>query len=344
MLGYARMLDASGGRQAEADLLLQDALQTSAIEGERLSPEGLRSSIARRLGLPEAGLPAASAREEGLIEVLLDATQHHRQPLTLDRLSRWQAALFPTAQSGLRPIRVGQLRGMTPMRVVSGPAHRERVHFEAPPGPRLGRELARFLRWFSSPPAGLDGAVRAGVAHLWFVTLHPFEDGNGRLARAITDLAIAQDEGRRERLFSLSAQIVRVRNDYYRVLERTQRDGLDVTEWLDWFLRQVAAACTLAEGTVAATLAKARFWLRFAEAPLNARQRKALNRLLDAGPAGFEGGLSTRKYASLTSVGRVTAYKELTDLVELGCLVPQAKRGRSTAYDVPWKEFLAPVQ
>lgn len=336
--GYARILDPASGIQAEADLLLQDALNTAAIEGETLSPERLRSSIGEKLGLGRGALMPAR-NEEGLVEVLLDATHKHRTPLTLERLCRWQAALFPTGQSGLLKIRAGELRGTEPMRVVSGPLHREKVHFEAPPRKGLEREVSAFLRWFAHPPQDLDGLVRAGLAHLWFVTVHPFEDGNGRLARGITDMALAQDEDRPQRLFSLSAQIMRVRNGYYEILERTQRDGLEVTDWLQWFLQQVCGACELAEATIANTLAKARFWLRHADKPLNERQRKALNRLLDAGPGGFEGGMSTRKYASLTRVGRVTAYKELAALAALGCLVPAGGAGRSSAYDVPWGEF-----
>jgi Fic family protein len=220
------------------------------------------------------------------------------------------------------------------MQVVSGIAGRERVHFIAPPNDRLGPEIDRFLSWFNDPPAGLDGLVRAGLAHLWFVTLHPFEDGNGRLARAITDMAVSQDERQPMRLFSLSAQILRERESYYEILERTQRDGLDVTDWLAWFLAQVEAAASAAEQTVANTLTKARFWLAHQATALNQRQRKVLNRLLDAGPDGFEGGINTRKYGSLTRTSRATAYRELADLVEKGCLRAMGKGGRSSAYEI----------
>jgi Fic family protein len=219
------------------------------------------------------------------------------------------------------------MRGDEAMQVVSGGIGREMVHFIAPPREGLEENVERFLAWFSASTADLDGLVRAGLAHLWFVTLHPFEGGNGRLARAITDMALSQDERQPLRLFSLSAQILRERENYYDILERTQRGGLEVTDWLAWFLTRVEAAATAAEQTVANTLAKARFRLRHQAAILNERQRKVLNRLLDAGPGGFEGGINTRKYLGLTSTSRATAYRELADLVDKGCLRPTGKGG-----------------
>lgn len=333
VLGLAGALAAPQSAEASVRLTTEEAVRTSAIEGEALDRAAVRSSVARRLGVPTAGLPAAPRHVDGLVEVLLDATQNHTAPVTLDRLCRWQAALFPTGQSGLTPIRVGSLRGAAPMRVVSGPVGRERVHFEAPPNDLLATELSRFLDWLESP-ADTDGLVRAGLAHLWFVTLHPFEDGNGRLARALTDLVIARDDGRDQRWFSLSAQLHRERESYYTQLETTQRGGLEVTRWLVWFLSQVRAAAEGATGLIEATVAKARFWQRFADADLNARQRKVLNRMLDAEPAGFEGGLTNRKYVSLTGTSRQTAQRELAHLVDLGCLVPSGQ-GRGRAYVLP---------
>jgi Fic family protein len=315
---------------------VEDGLTTSAIEGERLDVDAVRSSVARRLGLPTAGLPAPPRAVDGLIDVLLDATRQHDAPLTAERLFGWQAALFPTGYSGLHAIRVGALRGNEPMQVVSGGIGKEKVHFIAPPRKGLEAEVDRFLAWFNASPAGIDGLVRAGLAHLWFVTLHPFEDGNGRLARAITDMALSQDEHQPMRLFSLSAQIQREREGYYDILERTQRGGLDVTEWLVWYLTQVEAAATAAGQTVANTLAKARFWLGHQTTALNERQRKVLNRLLDAGPSGFEGGISTRKYMGLSKTSRATAYRELADLVEKGCLRRTGKGGRSSGYEIVW--------
>lgn len=342
ILGAASLLDPALTLDAHASILVEDGLQTSAIEGERLDAEAVRSSVARHLGLPTAGLPVPSRSIDGLVEVLLDATRRYESPLTLERLLGWQAALFPTGTSGLRPVRSGQLRGDEPMEVVSGGLGQERVHFLAPPRERLEAELARFLEGFEKPPAGLDGLVHAGLAHLGLITLHPFEDGNGRLARAVTDMAIARDERRPMRLFSLSAQIQRRRSAYYDILERTQRGDLDVTAWLVWFLAQVEEAATQAHAVVGRTLGKARFWLRFQSADLNERQRKVLNRLLDAGPEGFAGGITNRKYMGLTRASRATASRELSDLVAKGCLVPTGGGGRGSAYEIPWAELTSP--
>lgn len=336
VLGATRLLDPNLTREAVATILVEDGLTTSAIEGERLDVDAVRSSVARHLGLPTTGLPAPPRAVDGLIDVLLDATRHHDTPLTAERLFGWQAALFPTGYSGLHAIQVGKLRGSEPMQVVSGAIGREKVHFVAPPRSGLKAGLDRFLAWFNAPPTNLDGLVRAGLAHLWFVTLHPFEDGNGRLARAITDMALSQDERQPMRLFSLSAQILRERESYYGILEHTQRGGLDVSDWLAWLLAQVESAATAAEQTVANTLSKARFWLRHQATDINDRQRKVLNRMLDVGPGEFEGGMNTRKYMSLTKTSRATAYRELADLVEKRCLHPTGKGGRSSGYEIAW--------
>lgn len=336
-LGATRLLDAGLTLEASAAVLVEDGITTSAIEGERLDLDAVRSSVARHLGLPTAGLPAPPRAVDGLIEMLLDATGGYDRTLTAERLFGWHAALFPAGRSGLHPISSGALRGDEPMQVVSGSTGRERIHFSAPPRQGLDAELDNFLAWFNAKPADLDGLIRAGLAHLWFVTLHPFKDGNGRIARALTDMALSQDERQPRRFFSLSAQIMRERKGYYAILERTQRGGLDITDWLAWFLAQVEASANDAEGTVANTLAKARFWLRHQGTNLNGRQRKVLNRLLDAGPDGFEGGITTRKYMSLTKTSRVTAYRELADLVDKGCLAPTGKGGRSSGYVIDWQ-------
>lgn len=335
LMGAARLLDAGLSREAQAQILIQDGINTSAIEGERIDLDAIRSSVARHLGLPTAGMRAATRSVDGLVEVMLDATGRHDTPLTQKRLFGWQAALFPTGRSGLIAIRTGALRGKAPMQIVSGPVGRQRVHFEAPPRRVLAMELRQYLEWFNAPPPRLDGLLRAGLAHLWFVTVHPFEDGNGRIARAITDMALSQDENRTQRLFSLSAQIMRERDAYYAVLERTQRGSLDVTNWLVWFLNQVSLACDLAGGTIGHVLAKARFWLRHQGTTINDRQRKVLNVLLDAGPDGFVGGMNTRKYVGLTRASRATAYRELADLVERGCLTASGG-GRSVSYQIRW--------
>lgn len=336
ILGATQLLDASLTLEAVSAILVEDGITTSAIEGDRLDVEAVRSSVARHLGLPTAGLKTPPRAVDGLIEVLLDATRHFETPLSIDRLLGWQAALFPSGYSGLHSIRTGALRGDAPMQVVSGRIGYEHVHFTAPPRERLDLETGGFLAWFNTPLDDLDGLIRAGLAHLWFVTLHPFEDGNGRLARAITDMALSQDECQPMRFFSLSAQILRERERYYEILEWSQRGSMDVTGWLVWFLEQVEASALASEKTVANTMAKARFWLRHQATPLNARQRKALNRLLDAGQGGFEGGINNRKYMSLNKTSRTTAYRELADLVEKACLVPSGKGGRSSSYEIVW--------
>ena len=336
LLGSVEILDPSLTREAMVSVLVGEGVATSAIEGETFQPDAVRSSVVRQLGLPSAGLPRPPRSVDGLVEVLVDATRGSRTPLSLERLCRWQAALFPTGQSGLREIRTGDLRGDAPMQVIFQRSGRVRVHFVAPPRERLDGEMRLFLDWFADPPPGLDGVVRAGIAHLWFVTLHPFEDGNGRIARALTDMALAQHDGYVDRYFSLSARIERERDAYYDILEATQRGELDVTPWLVWFLEQTAAACETAESSVSNVLAKARFWLRCQATGINERQRKALNRMLDAGPGGFEGGMTTRKYGHLTRVSRATAYRELIDLVEKGCLEPSGGGGRSRSYEIRW--------
>ena len=330
--GVAHILNADLSSEALTSILIQDGITTSAIEGERLHLDAVRSSVANQLGLPNVGLPKPDRAIDGLVEVLLDATQKHNQPLTLQRLCNWHGALFPTGYSGLREIRVGQMRGAEPMRVVSGRIGHETVHFEAPPYEQIDTEMSRFIDWFNSDDSQtLDGLIRAGVAHLWFITIHPFEDGNGRIARAITDMALAQDERLTMRLFSLSAQILAVREAYYNILESTQKGEMDITAWLKWFLTQIQNAVELAQLTVANTLNKAKFWMTHQTKPLNERQRKVLNRMLDA-KDGFEGGMNTRKYMSLTKTSRATAYRELAQMVEWGCLQANEKGGRSSGY------------
>lgn len=333
LAGIAKLFDPSLDLAAQLEVLTIEGVATSAIEGESFDPNALRSSIARRLGLPTAGLPTSSRAQDGLAEVLLDASIRYDEPLTLERLCAWQAALFPTGRSGLHAVRTGTLRGPTPMRIVSGPVGRERVHYVAPPRKGLDSELRAFLRWFNRPPDGLDGLLRAGLAHAWFEVLHPFEDGNGRIGRALLDQALAQDEKRPVRLYSLSARFMSHRDDYYAALEQLSRGGLDVTPWLAWFLDQVAAAARASEATVGHVIRKARFWVRHAQTVLNERQRKALNRMLDAGPSGFEGGMTNRKYASLTGASPATAQRDLADLVLRRCLAPVGG-GRSARYEL----------
>lgn len=326
------------GRQAEADVLSEEAVKTAAIEGERLSPESVRSSVARHLGLPTAGLPPSNRSQsvDGLVEVLLDATRHYARPLTVKRIKGWQAGLFPTGFSGLRKIRVGKWRGSQPMQVVSGPFGRERVHFEAPPFQRIEAEVKGFLSWWKSSFGKVEGFLRAGVAHFRFVTIHPFEDGNGRLARALTDMALAQDEKQVRRYYSLSSQIMKEREDYYSALEAAQKGGLNITEWLLWFLSCLERSLDASEDLLAGVLAKVGFWRRHAQTPLTPHQRKVINRLLDSGPAGFQGGLTTRKYVAMTKVSRATAYREIADLVSKKIVLPNPGKGRNVSYGLAW--------
>lgn len=328
-------LGVSLGTEAQAEILAEETMTTAAIEGEQFDLKAVRSSVARRLGLPAAGLPV-DRHVDGLVSVLMDATQNCDEPLTMERLQGWQAALFPTGYSGLHKVRVGQWRGEEPMRVVSGPVGRETIHFEAPPAERIEEDMARFLGWWDESRGAMEGLLRAAVAHFRFVTIHPFEDGNGRIARALTDMAIAQDDRQRMRSYSLSSQIMAEREAYYNVLERCQKGDGDITEWLAWFLGALARAIARSETLLAVVLDKAAFWRRHGHLPLSERQRKVINRLLDAGRGGFEGGLTTRKYASMAAVSRATAFREMSQLVEWGVIRQAAGKGRSVSYELVW--------
>jgi len=328
----------SVGLQLHAQVLAEEAFQTAAIEGENLDRDSIRSSVARRLGLPVAGLPAPQRHVDGLVAMLVDATSAYDQPLSADRLKSWQAALFPTGYSGLRKIETGNWRSASaPMQVVSGPIGKERVHYQAPPSDRIAAEMAGFLEWWrSSSIKSMDGLVRAGLAHFRFVTIHPFEDGNGRVARAITDMALAQDEGSSRRLYSMSAQINSEKDAYYEILAKTQKGDGEVTGWLAWFLGCLERSMQRSEEEVAAAVQKARFWENHADHSLNDRQRKVINRLLDTGPGKFEGGLTTRKYVGMTGVSRETAKRDIADLLSKGILLRNPGRGRNASYDIVW--------
>jgi Fic family protein len=310
--------------------LTEDVLKSSEIEGEVLDRDQVRSSIARRLGMDVVGLVPADRDVEGVVEMMLDATQNYAHPLTADRLFGWHAALFPTGHSGMTKITVGAWRAPDgdPMQVVSGPVGRERVHYEAPAADRLDAEMTAFLQWFET--ATPDPVLKAGVAHLWFVTNHPFDDGNGRIARAIADLALARAEGTAQRFYSMSAQIRAERKAYYEMLEATQKGDLDITAWLLWFIACLDRAFHGAETILASVMRKASFWEALADQPLNERQRKVLNRLLD----GFEGKLTNAKWAALTKTSSDTALRDVNDLVQRGILVKAEGGGRSTSYSL----------
>jgi len=311
--------------------LTEDVVKSSDIEGETLDGKAVRSSIARRLGIDIGTLASADRHVEGVVEMMLDATRNYVRPLTEERLFDWHAALFPTGHSGMTPITVGAWRNENaePMRVVSGPPGRERVHFEAPGTNRLPDEMTEFLEWFEAPDK-TDPVLRAGLAHLWFVTIHPFEDGNGRMARAIADMALARSENGPQRFYSMSAQIRCERDAYYDALERTQKGGLDVTDWLLWFLDCLERAIVGADDLLAHVLRKARAWDKLGDRPLNDRQRLVINRLLD----GFEGKLTSGKWARLTRVSTDTALRVITELVHLGVLRRDDGGGRSTSYSL----------
>ncbi len=338
LLGSIQIVAEDESLQSEMDALLQNAINTSAIEGEHLNAESVRSSLAKRLGLNHAGISASTPQTDGIVALLLDVTHKYDDVLTTERLYQWHRALFPAGQSGLIPIRVGDMRGKESMQVVSGPIGKQTVHFEAPPRQGLEHELDTFVRWFnnSKSDAAVDPLLRAGIAHLWFVTLHPFDDGNGRLARAIADLALAQAEHHSVRFYAMAAAIMANRKDYYRILEATQRGGLDISAWLEWFLAMLRQTMEHALEQVAHVLLKAKFWRQHAQTVLVDRQIKVINRLLDAGPEGFEGGINARKYAGLTKVSKATATRDLTDLVEKACLQKRPGGGRSTSYEIKW--------
>ena len=329
-----RLADVGMSLRDEASMaaLTRDVITTSEIEGEQLSVASVRSSIARRLGVDIGALAPVDRHAEGVVDMVLDATTRHGDPLTQERLFSWHAALFPTGYSGLAKIDTGQWRTDRhgPMQVVSGPLHRQTVHFEAPPAPRLETELRAFLDWVNDPTPRDPALIRAGLGHLWFLTLHPFDDGNGRIARAVGDMLLARADGCPQRFYSLSAQIQRERKAYYEILERTQKGTMDATPWLHWFFEMLGKALAQAQEEVGTVLQKARFWRSVQGTSLNVRQVKVLNRLLD----GFDGKLTSSKWAALAKCSSDTALRDISGLVELGILRKAAAGGRSTSYEL----------
>ncbi|MVW78093.1 Fic family protein [Bordetella sp. 02P26C-1] len=329
-----RLADVGMALRAEASLaaLTEDVVQTSAIEGETLSVASVRSSVARRLGVDIGALAPADRHVDGIVDMILDATSKAMAPLTAARLFGWHAALVPTGYSGISAIKVVHWRDDSngPMQVVSGSIGRAKVHFEAPPANRLAAEMARFLDWLNDASPKEPALVRAGLGHLWFVTLHPFDDGNGRIARAIGDLLLTRADGSPQRFYSLSAQIQRERKAYYDIIERTQKGDMDVTRWLTWFLSTLLKAIEHAHGVLDQVFAKAKFWQHAATIPMNERQIKVLNRLLD----GFEGKLTTSKWAALAKCSQDTALRDITELLQRGVLQKTDAGGRSTSYQI----------
>lgn len=335
LLGRTEAAPEHADLEVEMDALIQNAIRTSEIEGEHLDVGSVRSSVARQLGLEHAGISGKPTPEsDSLVKLLLEATHEPGVPLSTEQLCQWQSMLFPEGSGPLAKNNVGELRGEQPMQVVSGRLDRPKVHFEAPPRDRLETELQAFIDWFNRHPAGIDPLLRAGIAHLWLITLHPFDDGNGRVTRAVTDRALAQAEQQSVRFYSLSAAIMARRNAYYDHLEQTQSGDMDITRWLAWFLDTLEEALQQALLRVDRVLAKAKFWQQHATTVLNERQIKVLNRLLDTAGEEFEQGINARKYQSLTKVSKPTATRDLAELVEKGCLSRLPGGGRSTRYSV----------
>ena len=331
LLGRMESLGFQLRQEATLETLAQDALQTSAIEGQVLDAQSVRSSLAGRLGLDIGSLAQVDRNVEGIVEVVLDATGNFAAPLTRERLFGWHGALFPTGRSGLRRITVGSWRSREsgPMQVVSGPLGREKIHYEAPGHERIAKEMARFMRWCRGAPR-LDLVLAAAIAHFWFVTIHPFEDGNGRIARAIADMMLARSEKTPQRFYSMSAQIQKQRKSYYEILESCQKGSLDITPWMHWFLLSLQSAMRSSESTLEAVLFKARFWRSHAGESFNERQRKVLNGLLN----GFEGRLTTSKWAKITRCSQDTALRDISDLLQRRILLRDQAGGRSTGYQL----------
>jgi Fic family protein len=329
LIGRMQGLGFSQQEEAVLSTLTEDVLKSSEIEGEKLDRDAVRSSLARRLGMDAGALPSADRAVEGVVEMMLDATQKFRATLTAERLFGWHASLFPTGRSGMKQIAFGAWRDASagPMQVVSGGYGRERVHYEAPTADKLDDEMKAFLAWYNGEER-IDPVIKAALAHLWFVTIHPFEDGNGRIARAIADMSLARSEHSPQRFYSMSAQIRIERKAYYNMLESTQKEGLDVTPWLEWFLGCLDRAFGGAETILAAVLRKADFWKKHAAANINDRQRDIINRLLD----GFEGKLTSSKWALIEKCSQDTALRDINELVDQGILHKEEAGGRSTSY------------
>ncbi len=339
LLGKAEAVGAQGFAGALRELWTGEAVATAEIEGEKLNVDAVRSSVARRLGIASSFAAAVPRQVEGLLDVMEDAAARWDSPLTEDRLCTWQAALFPTSYSALRRVEVGRFRSHPqPMRIVSGPMGHETVHYEAPPSAAVRAEMRSFLDWFNrtravSAGGPADGLVRAGLAHLWFETIHPFEDGNGRIGRAVLDMALAQDARLGHRLHGLSQEFRDRQSEYYDRLNYAQRGSNDATSWLLWLVDAFEASCARGEALIGESIARARFWNEHKDVALTGRQRKALNRMLEAGPGRFEGGMSARKYAALTNTSGPTATRELVDLVRKALLVARGE-GRSRRYEL----------
>lgn len=311
------------------NVMTEDVLRSNEIEGVILNSDKVRSSIARHLGIDTAGLPQPDHYTEGVVQIMMDAVTNCNKPLTPERLFNWHAALFPTGRSGMYPITVGAYRtGSEPMQIVSGAMGKEKVHYEAPPSDVVPDMMTDFLTWINSDNTVIDPVLKAAVAHLWFVAIHPFDDGNGRLTRTITDMQLAKADGFPLRFYSMSAEILREKKAYYEILEHTTSNSTDITEWLEWFLNTMKSSILRAKETVKRVVCKSSFWQRHREIPMNERQVRVVNMLWD----GFTGKLTSSKWAKITKTSQATALRDITDLIEKGILIAAADGGRSSNY------------
>ena len=311
------------------DTMTEDILRSNEIEGVILNSDRVRSSIARHLGIDTSGLPQPDHYTEGVVQVMMDAVRNNDKPLTHERLFNWHAAMFPTGRSGIHPITVGAYRtGSEPMQIVSGAMGKEKVHYEAPPSDAIPAMMNKFVSWVNSDNSTIDPVLKAATAHLWFVVIHPFDDGNGRLARTITDMLLAKADGLPLRFYSMSSEILREKKSYYTILEKTTTGTTDITAWIEWFLQTMSYALNRTEITVKRIIKKSSFWQQYRNAAMNERQVKIVNMLWD----GFTGKLTSSKWAKITKVSQATALRDITDLINKGILVPAADGGRSTNY------------
>lgn len=333
LLGRIASLDMKLEIEAQGNILVEEAVRTSEIEGQKINKDAVRSSVAKRLGLP-SGVGYFDRNVDGLVDVLIDAVRFQDKPLTISRLNGWQASLFPSGYSHLKKIAAGQLRGSQPMQIVSGPIGREKIHFEAPPKKQLHDEMRLFVEWWNSSVGKMDGILRAAAAHLRFLTIHPYEDGNGRLARALTDMALAQDEKLKIRFYSISSEIMRTRNSYYQILEDVQNRRKEASEWFLWFIKCISASIEHSQDIIEQVFIRHDFWIKNSQIVLNQRQKKVINKMLEAGPQNFLGGLTTRKYVSIAKVSRATAFREIADLLDKNIIRKLSGKGRNVHYDL----------
>jgi Fic family protein len=334
--GKLSVLGGEDKLNSRSKVLVEEALQTSAIEGVQVNIDLLRSSVARHLGMKYSGTSKKERSVDGLVEMLLDATEKYSSPINAKRLFGWHASLFPTGYSGVKKIKVGLWR-TSPMFVVSGYVGKETIHYEAPAAEHVSEKMQSYFKWWKTSQINYDGLIRAAIAHLYFVQIHPFEDGNGRIARALTDMTLAQDEKNSSRYYSMSSEIITNRLEYYRVLEKAGKGNLEITAWISWFLETLKNAMHEGNKSIEAITYKLKFWQKFAQVEINQRQRKVVSKMLEEEPEGFKGGMTTKKYVGVAKTSRATASRELSDLVVKGLLISSDKSGRSTSYHLSKK-------